>query len=68
MRKGALGYRGYEEHKKRAGMGYLGSYRSVFGIYGRGNFPVHHVLGVWSMIKKWRGWLKMDVDRFGWVQ
>ena len=45
---GALGRRGHGGHKNRAGRGYLGSHRSGFGTYGRGNFPGHHVLGGWS--------------------
>ena len=42
---GALGCRGHKGHKNKAGRGHLGSKRSGFGHYGRGNFPGHDVLG-----------------------
>ena len=40
---GALGRRGHGEHKNKAIRGHLGSHRSGFGSYGRGNFPGHDV-------------------------
>ena len=42
---GALGYRRYGRHKKKASRGHLGSCRTGFGPYGRGNLPGHHVFG-----------------------
>ena len=42
---GALGHGGHGEHKNKASGGHLGSCRSGFGIYGRGNFPGHDVFG-----------------------
>ena len=41
---GALGRRGHGGHEKQVIGGILGSRRSGFGCYGRGNFPGHHVL------------------------
>ena len=40
---GALGSRVHGKHKNKARRGDLGSLRPVFGCYGRGNFPGHHV-------------------------
>ena len=43
---GALGRRGHRQHKNKTSRGHLvGSHRSGFGPYGRGNFPGHHVFG-----------------------
>ena len=41
---GALGHRVHGKHKNKASKGHLGSRRSVFDRYGRGNFPGHDVL------------------------
>ena len=58
MRMGALGRRGHGEHKNKVIRGHLGSRRSVFVSYGRGNFPGHDVLG---------GYAKTGTDGCRWV-
>ena len=45
MCMGEVVYGGHGGHKNKASGGPLGSRRSGFGPYGRGNFPGHHVLG-----------------------
>ena len=47
---GALGHRGHEKHKNKAGRGNLWGLRTYFETYGRGNFPGHHVSGCLTKI------------------
>ena len=56
---GALGHRGHEQHKNKAGRGNLWGLRTYFETYDRGNFPGHHVLGCLT---------KRGVDGYCWVQ
>ena len=60
---GALGRRGHGEHKNKAIRGHLGSRRSGFGSYGRGNFPGHHVLGSLSKMV----WMVVDGCKLVWI-
>ena len=65
---GALGYRRYVRHKKKAGRGHLGSFRTGFGVYGRGNFPGHHVFA--SLAKSGVNgcrWVYIGADGCGWM-
>ena len=65
---GALGHRGHGAHKNKASRGHLGSLRSGFGFYGRGNFPGHDVLGVHAKngVNGCRC-IKLDSDGGKWV-
>ena len=61
----ALGRRGHGEHKNKAIRGHLGSRKPGFGIYGRGNFPGHDVLGgLTKSVKDGCRWAKIGVDGF----
>ena len=64
----ALGRTGHEGHKNKAIRGILGSNRSGFGTYGRGNFPRHHVLGCLakSGVDGYR-WVQIGLDGCGWT-
>ena len=60
---GALEGIGHGRPKNKASRGGLGTRRSGFGPYGRGNFPGHHVLG--SLAKNGADeckWLKNGLD------
>ena len=63
---GALGRRGQEGHKNKAGRGHLGSRRPVFGPYGRGNFPGHDVFAFYARMVK-DGWLQVKMDSYACV-
>ena len=57
----AMGCRRTGGHKSKAIRGHLGSRRSGFGSYGRGNFSGHDVLWVLSKIlKNGCRWVIMD--------
>ena len=65
---GVLGHMGHGDHKNNARRGHLGSHRTGFGHYGRGNFPGHHVFG--SLTKSGvhgSRWVQMASDGCGWV-
>ena len=59
VRMSALGRRGHVGHENKVKGGELWSRRPWFGIYGRGNFPEHHVLPNKS---------KMGANGPGWVR
>ena len=59
MRMGALGRKGHRQCKNKASRGKLWGQRTEFGLYDRGNFPGHHVLGCLT---------KIGIDGFRWVQ
>jgi len=68
VRMGALGCRGHKGHKNKADRGYLGSKRSEFGSYGRGNFPGHDVFWHLPKMPKYGcRWVNMDVDGCEWT-
>ena len=59
---GALGRRGHEHNKIKASRGYLWCRRTIFVIYGRRNFPGHHVLCVLpEMVKNECIWVFLDM-------
>ena len=49
---GALGPMVHGQPKNKARRGNLGSRRSVFGRYGRGNFPGHDVVAFYARMVK----------------
>ena len=65
---GALGRRGHGGHKSKASRGHMGSCRSGFEPYGRGNFPGHHVFV--SLAKSGANgcrWVCIGADGCGWM-
>ena len=63
---GALGHGGHGKHKNKASGGYLGSCRSGFGTYGRGNLPEHHVLR-WQAKSGVDGYWQVKMGSYGCV-
>ena len=62
---GALGHGGHGEHKNKASGVHLGSCRSGFKRYGRGNFPEHDVLWVLpKMLKNECGLVQIGSDGY----